>query len=118
MIYLNLKPIFEAKGIDNPNHFLWKNGFTRHSAHNLLNNKTAGISFRHLEQLCLLLGCSPNDLLTWQQTNKTNVLPTHSLQTLTKEKSKGSITQTLRQLPVNKLQELRNFLDDLSQSNP
>ena len=116
MIYLNLKPIFEAKGIDNPNHFLWKNGFTRHTAHNLLNNKTQGINFRHLEQLCLLLGCSPNDLLTWQNTDKANVLPTHSLQSLKKENSKGSITQVLQKLPVNKLNQLRNFLDNLSQS--
>ncbi|MES2763886.1 MAG: helix-turn-helix transcriptional regulator [Bacteroidota bacterium] len=117
MIYLNLKPIFEAKGIDNPNYFLWKNGFTRQAAHRLLNNTKEGITFRHLEQLCLLLSCSPNDLFTWHNTDKTNVLPTHALQKLTKEKSKGSITTTLQNLPVNKLNELRNFLDNLSQSN-
>lgn len=117
MIYLNLKPIFEAKGIDNPNYFLWKNGFTRHTAHNLLNNKTEGINFRHLEQLCLILGCSPNDLFTWHNTDQINVLPTHSLQALKKEKSKGSITHTLQQLPVNKLNELRIFLDNLSNSS-
>ncbi|MDF2450322.1 MAG: Cro/C1-type DNA-binding domain [Bacteroidota bacterium] len=117
MIYLNLKSIFEAKGIDNPSHFLWKNGFTRHTAHNLLYNKTEGINFRHLEKLCLLLGCSPNDLFTWHNKDQTNVLPTHSLQSLKKEKSIGSITKTLQQLPVSKLNELRNFLDSLSNAN-
>jgi DNA-binding Xre family transcriptional regulator len=116
MIYLNLLPIFEAKGIDNPGQFLYKNGFTRHTAHNLLNNKTAGISFSHLEQLCLVLGCSPNDLLAWHDTNKNTALPKEPLHILKKEKSKGSITQTLRGLPVSKLQQLRNFLDGLSQS--
>lgn len=117
MIYLDLKRIFEDKGINNPNQFLWKNGFTRHTAHNLLNNKTVGISFKHLEQLCLLLGCSPNELLTWHNTNKISVLPNHSLQAIKKERSKGNINQTLQQLPVNKLNELRNFLDNLSDSS-
>lgn len=117
MIYLDLKQIFEDKGINNPNHFLWKNGFTRHTAHNLLNNKTVGISFKHLEQLCLLLNCSPNELLTWHNTDKTKNLQNHSLQILKKERSKGNINQTLQQLPVNKLNELRNFLNNLSQTD-
>ncbi len=55
------------------------------------------------ELFSTLLACSPNDLLTCHNNDKTNVLPTHSLQTLKKEKSKGSITQTLQQLPVNKI---------------
>jgi DNA-binding Xre family transcriptional regulator len=117
MIYLNLKPIFEAKGIDNPNYFLWKNGFTRHAAHRLLNNTKEGINFVHMEKLCLLLGCTPNDLFSWRNTDSTNVLPTTSLQKIVKERSKGTITQTLQKLPVHKLNELRNFLDDLSNSN-
>ncbi|MES2764207.1 MAG: helix-turn-helix transcriptional regulator [Bacteroidota bacterium] len=116
MIYLNLKPIFEAKGINNPNHFLWKNGFTRYTAHILLNNTKEGINFDHLEKLCLLLSCSPNDLFTWRNTNSSNVLPTHSLEKLIKEKGKGSITKTLEKLPVNKLKELSDFLDNLSAS--
>jgi hypothetical protein len=60
------------------------------------------------------LGYSPNDLLTWNNSDKTNILSTHSLQDLKKEKSKGSIIQSLQKLPANKLNELRIFLENLS----
>jgi DNA-binding Xre family transcriptional regulator len=117
MIYLNLKPIFEAKGIDNPGYYLWKNGFTRHTSHNLLYNKTESINFKHLEKLCILLQCSPNDLFNWNNQNKLINEETHPLNIIKKEKSKGNINQKIIAIPLHKINELHNFLDNLSQSN-
>lgn len=114
MLYLNLQAIFEAKGIDNPANYLWKNGFTRHTAHNLLYNKTEGINFKHLEQLCLVLQCTPNDLFNWQNENKLLNEEIHPLKQIKKERNKGNISQKIKAMPLSKLNDLHNFLDNLS----
>ncbi len=114
MIYLNIQQIFEAKGIENPNHYLCKNGFTRHTAHNLLNHKTEGINFKHLEKLCLLLQCAPNDLFCWNNTDNNTNLKHHPLQVIKQKENKGNINTQLKKLPISKLNELRNFIDHLS----
>lgn len=117
MLYLNLQAIFEAKGIDNPANFLWKNGFTRHTAHNLLYNKSEGINFKHLEKLCLILNCTPNDIFNWQNKHKLLNEDAHPLKQIKKEKSKGNLSLKLRAMSVDKLNELHNFLDDLSKQS-
>ncbi len=114
MIYLNLKRLFDAKGIENPNQYLWKNGFTRHTVHRLLHNKTGSISFAQLEKLCVLFKCSPNELLSWYTDDQTNKAGEQFLQPLVHETNKGNINQILKQLPAGKLNDLRRFLDDLS----
>lgn len=49
MLYLHLIDLLESKGINRPLPFLVKNGFTYHTAHNLLNYRIRSISFDHLE---------------------------------------------------------------------
>ncbi len=66
MLYLNLKPIFAARGIDRPFSYLVKAGFTYHTAHNILNGNASSIRFDHLEELCRILVCEPNDIFAWQ----------------------------------------------------
>jgi DNA-binding Xre family transcriptional regulator len=117
MIYLNLKNILEAKGIDKPNQYLFQNGISRHNAHRLLNHATASISFKLIEKLCLILNCTPNELFTWSNAAKIPNLDKHAIQTIKYKGSSGNINQVLQQLPVNKLNELRNLVDNLTKDN-
>jgi DNA-binding Xre family transcriptional regulator len=117
MLLLDLYRVFEDKGIENPHRFLRQNGFTAHTTSRLLNNKVDSISFKHLEQICLLLNCSVEDLFSWQSEDKTGMYKNHVMQKLKRGKSKGSITSKLKQLPLDKLNEVRNYIDQLSNND-
>ena len=69
MLSLNLTPIFNARGITKPYTFLVKAGFTPHSANSIINSKTKVFRLDHIEQLCTVLVCEPNDLLAWTPNN-------------------------------------------------
>ena len=64
MLSLNLIPIFKARAIEKPYSFLVKAGLSPHSATNILNNKTHVFRLDHIELLCRVLICEPNDLLS------------------------------------------------------
>ncbi len=114
MLQLDLYRIFEDKGIDNPHYFLRKNGFTTHTTSRLLNNKVDSISFRHLEQICLLLNCSIDDLFSWTNEDKTGMYKDHVFQKLKRGQRKGNITNSLKNLPLDKLNEVRNYIDQIA----
>ena len=65
MLYLHLSPIFAARGIKRPYSFLVKAGFTHHTATNVLKSSTCAIRLDHIEDLCRVLVCEPNDLFAW-----------------------------------------------------
>ena len=62
-------------------------------------------------RLCLLLNCTPNDLFDWREDGKTVVHDTQRWRTLTKQKN--DIQTTLRELPLDKLEELGEMLAEL-----
>ena len=117
MLLLDLYRVFEDKGIENPHRFLRKNGFTAHTTSRLLNNKVDSISFRHLEQLCLIINCSVDDLFAWKSNDEAGIYKDHVLQKLKRGESKGSITGKLKQLPLDKINEVRNYIDQLSRTD-
>lgn len=65
MLFLNLTPIFKIRGIEKPYTFLVKGGFSAHSATTILNYRTRTFRLDHIELLCDILVCEPNDLLAW-----------------------------------------------------
>lgn len=113
MLTLNLRPIFEARGIERPYSFLVKAGLASVTAHNLLNNKSSSIRFDHLELLCRLLVCEPSDLFIWRP-NKQDAIPSnHPLYNLKEEAIDTTIQQTLSTLPYRTLKEVtKRMLSD------
>jgi DNA-binding Xre family transcriptional regulator len=114
MLKLDLYRIFEDKGIENPNQFLKKNGLTAHTVSRLLNNKVSSISFKHLEKICLLLNCTLDDLFSWENEDKTGIYKDHSLQKLKRVRKRGNIVGKLKTLPSDKLSQVRDFIDGLT----
>ena len=114
MLQLDLYRIFEDKGIDNPHYFLKKNGFTSHTTSRLLNNKVDSISFRHMEQICLLLNCSIDDLFLWTNEDMTGIYKDHVIQKLKRGQRKGNIINSLKKLPPDKLNEVRNYIEQIT----
>ena len=108
MLTLNLTPIFNARGIEKPFPFLTRNGFSYHTTHNLLNSKSRIFRLDHIEKLCEILICEPNDLLSWTP-EKNKVIPeTHPLYKLKKDKTKKNIKETLANMSYKEIEELTN----------
>lgn len=111
MLNLHLKPIFEARGIERPYTYLVKAGISRATAHNILQSKTRVFRLDHIELLCRVLICEPNDLLSYTPDSQTILDETHPLNNLRKETtSQSSIKDSLANIPYKELQELTSQL--------
>ena len=99
-----------------PLKLLVHNGFTYHTAHRLLHNNIDSISFPHLEQLCILLNCTINDLFVWSKNKDSMVADTHPINKLSAQPSTINISQTLLQLPYDKIAQLEKLVNELRNS--
>ena len=113
MLYFDIKRILKTRGIDEPYRWLVKNGFVPQTVHSWLNYQLGYIKPDHLERLCLLLNCTPNDLFDWREDGKTVVHDTHALRTLTKQAPDTSLQRALSELPLDKLEKLGEMLAEL-----
>lgn len=120
MLSLHLQPIFTARGIEKPYTFLVKNGFTPHAAHNLLSAKTRVFRLDHVELLCEILNCEPNDLLLWQPNSEKQMAANHPLKKLTNNSnSETNLKKTLFNLPYQQLKDISSKLtNEINDMNP
>lgn len=107
MLTLNLNVLFRARGIERPYTFLVNAGLTPHTANVLLNSKSRVFRLDHVEKLCLILKCEPNDLLVWSA-NKNEVIPEDHPLTKLKYNNSPSIDlkATLLNMPYSELKSL------------
>ncbi|WP_157505138.1 helix-turn-helix domain-containing protein [Flavobacterium tegetincola] len=113
MLTFNLQPIFSARGIEKPFSFLVKNGFTPHSAHNIINSKSHTLRLDHVELLCELLFCEPNDLFLWTPSKNKVIHENNPLNKLRNTaESNPNLKTILDTLPYTKLKELSNQLNE------
>lgn len=107
MLTLDLKPIFAARGIDQPYSFLVKNGFSHNISQKLTSGKVAVMNINYMEKLCQLLWCTPNDLFHWQPAQGTMVTDSHPLLPLTKRPAaEMNFRNAMKRVPLYKLEEL------------
>ncbi len=110
MLIYNFKRVFTARGIDKPRAFLINHGFPRGIATSIANNKADRFALKHLEKVCLLLNCTPNDLFEWKPDNKKQDSSDTALYALKKEQKGKGAEELLRGLPLSKLEELAKLL--------
>jgi DNA-binding Xre family transcriptional regulator len=112
MITLNIATILNEREIKKHYTFLCANGFTEHTATHMLTHKSKSISFKHLEMLCTLLHCTPNDILVWSPDEGTKPSASQPLHKLTHPEHKSIITHGFRNLPLEELRELRKIMEE------
>jgi DNA-binding Xre family transcriptional regulator len=112
MLSLNLKPILKARGIENPYSFLVKSGFTSFTAHNLLNSKTVTFRLAHVEKLCTILNCTPNDLLIWKANPNEKLADSHPLTQLKKQNVNLNWQDTIKTIPLDQLQQIVSIINN------
>lgn len=113
MLSFNIRRVFALRGIENPLVFMMKNGFIRPTASGLLNRRAAGIKFEHLEKLCLMLNCTPNDLFEWKTDAKSVVAENHPLQTLKRAENVRKFTELLKDIPMEQMEKIETLLSEL-----
>jgi DNA-binding Xre family transcriptional regulator len=112
MLQLNLRPIFMARGIEKPYAFLRKHGFNHYTATGIMTNKRPAVLLSHIERLCELLLCEPNDLFLWQPSRPGTVTDGHPLQALLRAAPlEQPINRALAKVPYKKLPALRALLN-------
>lgn len=113
MLKLDLRSYMKAREIEEPMRFLRRNGFSSYTASRLLHNVSDSISYRNLEKLCLALHCTPDDLFIWSTDNKTPEADKHPLRKLQPKQSVGNLNQAIKRLPLDKLHEVKKFIEKL-----
>jgi DNA-binding Xre family transcriptional regulator len=65
MIVINVKQLCKLRGIKHPHVALKKAGISHYIASEYLSGKKSTFVTGHIEKLCKLLRCTPNDLFKW-----------------------------------------------------
>jgi DNA-binding Xre family transcriptional regulator len=114
MLYLHIDDLLDFKGIVKKRSFLAENGFSYLMAHRLLEKNKQKINLNHLELLCEILNCTPNDIMVWQPEDKhSKITKQHNLYKLLSKPKLSNVSNKIMQLPADKINKLQSFLDDL-----
>jgi DNA-binding Xre family transcriptional regulator len=113
MIFCNLTRAFALRGIDRPSEILVKHGISRPTITRLLRGEKGGVSYRHLEIICTILNCTPNDLFEWRPDPKNPLPENHSLQALKRTARARSLKEMINDVPMEKLDRVGAMLDEL-----
>ena len=115
MLILNLQRVFTLRGVERPFTYLVKNGISRPTASNLLNHRVESIKNAHLEKICELLNCEPNDLFEWKPSKNTLNAENHPLKNLKRDDSSQKISEMLKTIPLEKLGKIESLMNDLTE---
>lgn len=105
MLTLNLKRVFALRGVTDPIPFMIEAGFVRQTANNLLKQQTSIVKIEHLDILCRLLNCTPNDFFEWQG-GANSLSESHSLNSLRRTQTAQNILETVKDIPLEKVEKL------------
>ncbi|MFN8309114.1 MAG: helix-turn-helix transcriptional regulator [Chitinophagales bacterium] len=114
MLKLNLKRIFKARGVEQPYKFLTANGFVSFTAHKYKNAKVDQMRLDHIERLCILLNCTPNDLFEWFPDDLLDNRNDHPLNAIRQREKAIDINKKLARLPLQKLEEIEAYLSQIA----
>ena len=118
MLYLHLAPIFAARGIKRPYSFLVKAGFTHHAAKSILHSNTRSFRLDHIENLCRVLVCEPNDLLAWKPDQNVQYTAHNTLEKLRIYGPEPTLNETLATMPFSELKKATKDFLNLGKEEP
>lgn len=118
MLYLHLSPIFAARGIKRPYSFLIKAGFTHHAASSILHSSTRSFRLDHIEDLCRVLVCEPNDLLAWKPDQNVQYAAHNPLEKLRIYGPEPTLNETLATMPFSELKKVTKDFLNLGKEEP
>lgn len=112
MLTYNYRRVFSARGISQPYTFLRRAGFSNDLAYKISHNKAKNLRTYHLEKLCLILYCTPEDLMDWSPGVNSSIPKDHPIRRVTKYSNTLDI-HTLRTIPMDKLEAVYKNLQKI-----
>lgn len=108
MLKYDFKRIFIIRGISNPLQFLRKHGFTPQTANRIAHNLVGSVSLEILESLCILLKCTPNDLMVWSADKDSNLSGNLPLNELVRKDDYTDFASLCSDLSLGQIEEMMN----------
>jgi DNA-binding Xre family transcriptional regulator len=112
MLAYNFPRIFKARGIDKPFAYLVSVGFSDSFASKVKRNNVKRLNPRELEKLCIILKCTPNDLLEWTEDDQFEVESSHPIRKLKKPEKMQDLTKTIHSIPLDKVEEINEMINE------
>lgn len=114
MLSFNFATIFAARGIVKPVPYLIEQGLSPNYATKVAHSRFIRLDLPHLERLCIILNCTPNDLLEWTPSAKNKANPDHPLYPLKREEGKMmKLAQVINSLPIESLEEVQQAVETI-----
>ncbi|MCG3167359.1 MAG: hypothetical protein POELPBGB_03149 [Bacteroidia bacterium] len=105
MVQLNIKELCRARGFRHPHATLTKAGISNKVAIDMLKGKKKYLVIQHVEVLCKLLRCTPNDLFTWTPDEPADDYPENTLQIIRK-KQRLDLNEALKGMSLEEIEEM------------
>ncbi len=115
MLTINAGRVFKLRGLSGYLIRMVRAKISRRTAHGFLDGTATNIRLKHLEKLCLILNCTPNDLFDWKPDEETNPSESHALYSLQKNKEIKLFSEKLKEVPIEKLAELNEIIEGFRQ---
>ena len=110
MLKYNFDRVFKARGIDRPFTFLRQAGFSDQFATKIKNSRVSRMNLSHIERLCILLRCTPDDLYEWTPDRTHRIDKDHPMHKIKRSEKIVDITRTLNNVPLDQLDEIEEMI--------
>ena len=111
MLTINAGRVFKLRGLSGYLIRLVRAKISRRAAHGYLDGPAANIRLKHLEKICLMLNCTPNDLFDWKPDAEINPPESHALYGLQKNNEIKVFSEKIKNVPIEKLAELNEIIE-------
>lgn len=99
------------RGVEDHYKMLLNLGFAPATARNFLGYGVRRITFEHLEQLCLALNCTPNDLLEWKPADSQATAEAQALIKLKRDQE--DLQKLLGSVPMEQIEQAFGIIQEL-----
>jgi len=103
MLKYNFNRILQLRGVKKPYTFLIRHGFPGNYAANMIKGKHRHLRNDYLEHFCLLMRCTPNDLIDWEPDTGSAIDNAHPMRQLIRGHETANMSIALRTAPLERL---------------
>lgn len=104
--------MFKARGIDKPYGFLQGHGFSLTLISKVTKKNVKRLELSTVEKLCMVLRCTPGDLMEWIPEDGEALDKDHPLNKIRSTNKVVDITRTLNNVPLDRLAKIEKMIED------
>lgn len=112
MLRLNLERIARLRGVKNISVEMQRNGINKQAAARYNRGEMVHFKLGHIEKLCLMLNCTPDDIIEWIPDKLLENNPTVALNKL-KRKESFDIVEISKNIPLERLSEIKKLCEEI-----